>query len=70
MDNEDIIEYLQTNSTQQEQLIDILMVLLSLSSPEEAGFLDYAHNTRKKFLSSLTKEEYAQLRGEFERDSH
>lgn len=69
MDAEEMREYIQANSTQQEQLIDIMMVLLAHFSSADAAFLDWVHNTKGRFLSNATQAELAQLKREFDENN-
>ncbi|QLF83273.1 hypothetical protein SEA_NICEHOUSE_29 [Rhodococcus phage NiceHouse] len=65
MDSEEIRDYVQAQSTQQEQIIDILMVLLAHFSPKDAEFVDWVHNKKGRFLSSTTQAELSALQQEW-----
>ena len=56
--------------TQQQQLIDIQMVMLSNQDQETADFLDWVHNKQNVFLSDLSSDEFAALQDKYERETY
>lgn len=64
--NQGLLEQLQVFSTQNQQMIDILMMLLADKDPNGADLVDFAHNVKNVFLSDLTKQELTELMAEFE----
>jgi predicted Co/Zn/Cd cation transporter (cation efflux family) len=54
---EELIETIQLFSTQQQQMIDILMMILKNHNSQDLELVDHVHNERHQFLSDLSEEE-------------
>lgn len=66
MDSEAQLEFMRLHTSQQQQLIDILMMLLKNSNPRDAEFVDWIHNQQGKFLSEMSEAELIQLTSKWE----
>ena len=66
MDSESQIEFMRLHTSQQQQIIDVLMMILKNSNANDAAFVDWIHNDQGKFLSEMTEAELIQLTSKWE----
>lgn len=66
MDSEAQMDFMRMHTSQQQQIIDVLMMLLKNANVKDAGFLDWVHNSKGKFLSEQSEAELTQLQMEWE----
>ena len=58
-------EFQQVLITQNQQIIDILMMILKNHDEDDADIVEFAHNKKNVFLSDLSPSEFGDLYREF-----